>query len=157
MTAPLVRAMTAGDLEVVGRLAGGLVRQHHAWDPKRFFLQDGVEDGYRWWFNKNLGAEGTVLLVAELDGAVVGYLYGTVEEKDWALLLDDHGVVHDVFVDERFRRRGVARALMLEGVRRLEALGAPRVTLHSATPNVEAQRLFASLGFRPTMVEMTRG
>ena len=39
---------------------------------------------------------------------------------------------------------------------RLAAMGAPRVVLHSATQNVAAQRLFARLGFRPTMVEMTR-
>jgi ribosomal protein S18 acetylase RimI-like enzyme len=152
-----VREMTKRDLAVVGELAGGLVRQHHAWDAKRFMLTEGVEEGYRWWLGKNLGEKSAVLLVAELDGQVVGYLYGTLEERDWALLLDDHGVVHDVYVDAKFRRRGVARALMTEGVKRLEEKGAKRITLHSATPNVHAQKLFASLGFRNTMVEMTRG
>jgi RimJ/RimL family protein N-acetyltransferase len=39
---------------------------------------------------------------------------------------------------------------------RLREMGAPRVVLMSAAPNVAAQRLFARLGFRPTMVEMTR-
>ncbi len=152
-----VREMTKADLAEVGELAGALVRQHHAFDPQRFMLTEGVEDGYRWWLGKNLGAKDSVLLVAELSGQVAGYLYGTLEPRDWALLLDEHGVIHDVFVHPSFRRRGVARALMTEGVRRLEAKGAPSITLHSATPNVDAQRLFASLGFRNTMVEMTRG
>jgi ribosomal protein S18 acetylase RimI-like enzyme len=43
-----------------------------------------------------------------------------------------------------------------ETCKRLEAMGAPRVLLLSATQNTEGQALFAKLGFRHTMVEMTR-
>jgi RimJ/RimL family protein N-acetyltransferase len=38
----------------------------------------------------------------------------------------------------------------------LKEHGAPRVILGTAEQNVAAQRLFARLGFRRTMVEMTR-
>ena len=38
----------------------------------------------------------------------------------------------------------------------LERRGAPRILLATAVENEPAQRLFASLGFRTTMVEMTR-
>jgi ribosomal protein S18 acetylase RimI-like enzyme len=41
-------------------------------------------------------------------------------------------------------------------IERLEALGAPRILLNAMVENESAQRLFASVGFRPTMVEMTR-
>jgi RimJ/RimL family protein N-acetyltransferase len=34
--------------------------------------------------------------------------------------------------------------------------GAPRVVLSTAARNARAQRLFASAGFRDTMIEMTR-
>jgi GNAT superfamily N-acetyltransferase len=34
--------------------------------------------------------------------------------------------------------------------------GAPRVLLWTAERNAAAQRLFLRLGFRPTMIEMTR-
>jgi ribosomal protein S18 acetylase RimI-like enzyme len=96
------------------------------------------------------------LLVAEVDGEIAGYFYGSVEERDWALLLEEHAAVHDVFVDARFRRRGVARALMLEAIRLFDARGAKRVVLGTAKQNAEGQALFESLGFRPTMIEMTR-
>jgi ribosomal protein S18 acetylase RimI-like enzyme len=151
-----VRTMTTGDLGPVGLLARQLVRQHHQFDPDRFFLTPDVEVGYRRWFTSQLGRPGVVLLVAELDQQVAGYLYASLEERDWAMLLDDHGALHDVYVDERFRRRGVARALVLAGVAALEQRGAPRVVLSSASQNREARALFASLGFRETMVEMTR-
>ncbi|MNC98581.1 hypothetical protein D3C83_165920 [compost metagenome] len=45
---------------------------------------------------------------------------------------------------------------MTEGIAALERLGAQSVVLSSATSNAEAQTLFESLGFRRTMVEMTR-
>lgn len=154
--AVVVREMRQGDLPAVSALAGALVRLHHAWDAKRFFLPDQVEAGYAWWLGRQLEAPGVLLLVAELDGEPAGYLYATLEERDWALLRDACGVLQDLFVAERFRRRGVARRLLDEGLRRLAEQGAPRVVLMSATQNAAAQALFASAGFRPTMVEMTR-
>jgi len=153
----VVREMTKADLGPVGALAGQLVRVHHHFDTRRFFLTEGVEEGYRWYFSKALEAKDpkVVLTVAEADGQVGGYVYGSIEPRDWAKLLDVHGAIHDVFVDDTFRRRGVAKALMLDAMRRLREAGAPRVVLYSATPNTQSQALFASLGFRSTMIEMT--
>ena len=96
-----------------------------------------------------------MLLVAEVEGQVAGYVYGSIEPRDWAKLLDVHGAIHDVMVSDAYRRRGLAKLLMLEAMRVLREAGAPRVVLYSATPNVQAQALFASIGFRSTMIEMT--
>jgi len=38
----------------------------------------------------------------------------------------------------------------------LRSIGAPRVVLWTAEKNDPAQRLFTRLGFRRTMIEMTR-
>lgn len=151
-----VRNMTKADLPRVGELAGALVRLHHSWDARRFFLEEGVEQGYQWWFSKQLGQEGVVLQVAEVGGAIAGYVYGSLEERDWAMLLDAHGAIHDVYVDATFRRAGVAKALMLSAIAALEGHGADQVVLSTSTSNPQAQALFRSLGFRDTMIEMTR-
>lgn len=149
--------MTKADLGEVGRLAGELVRDHHAYDERRFFLTQGVEEGYRGFFGKAIDAQEpkTVLRVAEVDGLIAGYVYGTIEPRDWPKLLDVHGAVHDVMVGALFRRRGLGKQLILDAIRCLREAGAPRVVLYCATPNVQSQALFASVGFRPTMVEMT--
>ena len=151
-----VRNMTKSDLPRVGELAGALVRLHHSWDPRRFFLEDGVEQGYQWWFAKQLDQEGVVMQIDEVDGAIAGYVYGSLEDRDWAMLLDGHGAIHDVFVDAAFRRAGVAKALMLSAIAALEGQGAAQVVLSTSTSNPQAQALFRSLGFRDTMIEMTR-
>lgn len=151
----LIRDMTPADLDAASQLAAQLVELHHAWDRTRFFTTPEVAKGYRRFFESQLGEKEVLLLSAEVDGALAGYLYGTLEGRDWAKLLDAHGAVHDVFVLPDFRRRGVAQALMKEAAARFEKQGAKRVVLYSASANVEGQTLFKQLGFRPTMVEMT--
>lgn len=151
-----IRRATKTDLPRVAALAGALVRMHHATDPDRFMLSPDVEKGYAWWFDRQLGNPKAVILVAEREGAIAGYAYGSLEDRDWDMLLDEHGAVHDVFVDEPARRSGAGRALVLAMVAALEELGAPRIVLSTMVGNERAQRLFAACGFRPTMLEMTR-
>ena len=54
------------------------------------------------------------------------------------------------------QRLGVASALVDAACEWFKTQGAPRVVLWSAEKNEVAQRLFARLGFRRTMIEMTR-
>lgn len=151
----LIRDLVEADLDAVARLAAELVRQHHHFDPARFMLVEPIEQGYRWFLGTQLEEENVLLLVAEVDGVVAGYLYGSIEERDWELLLDTSGAIHDIYVDDRFRKQGIAKALMQRAIERLGAR-TPRLVLNTATQNTAAQKLFASLGFRPTMIEMTR-
>lgn len=153
--AVLVRPLVPSDLDLVARLAERLVLLHHAFDAERFFVPEKVAEGYAWWFGKELGRDEVVLLVAEVEGRVVGYVYARLEERDWNMLLDAAGAIHDIWVDEASRGHGVARALMEAAIDALRAKGAPRVVLHAAAKNTGAQELFARLGFRETMVEMT--
>jgi ribosomal protein S18 acetylase RimI-like enzyme len=155
-----VRAAREEDLEAAARLAAALVRQHHAYDPLRFMSIEPLEQGYERFLRSQLDRDGVVLLVAvAIRGGVetvAGYLLGSLEERDWSDLRDACGKIHDIYVDASTRKRGVATQLIEHAVARLEALGAPRVVLMAAWRNEPARRLFERLGFRSTMLEMTR-
>jgi ribosomal protein S18 acetylase RimI-like enzyme len=152
-----VRPVTQADLPGVARLAAQLLAYHHGIDPLRFFRVENAEEGYAWWLGRELkDANAVVVCAVDEGGRIVGYAYGTLEERDWNMLLDAHGALHDVLVDESVRRRGVGELLVLEVCRRLEAMGAPRVVLSTAVQNARARALFGKLGFRETMVERTR-
>ena len=153
-----VRPATADDLEALGAMAGALVRFHHEADARRFMLAKGVEEGYRRWFRQELDNPEVMLRVAvDGDGRVRGYTYARAEGRDWNMLLDAHVALHDVFVDPTARGARVGEALLAAFVADVDARGAPRVVLHTMVSNERAQRLFAKHGFRPTMLEMTRG
>lgn len=153
-----VRKMTTGDLAEVGKLAGRLVRMHHAYDSRRFLRPVDPERGYQRWFATQLEQDDVILLVAhnEALGGVVGYVYAAMEPKNYNELLDACTKLHDILVDERARRRGVGQALLHETFRIAREKGAPRVVLLTASQNEGAQALFRKMGFRTTMLEMTR-
>ena len=155
-----VRAARPEDLHHAAKLAAALVRQHHAYDPLRFMSIEPLEAGYERFLRSQVGREGIVLLVALLragnDAEVVGYIFASLEDRDWSDLRDACGKIHDVYVDDSVRRRGVASQLVEAAVAALAAMGAPRVVLMAAWRNEPARDLFARLGFRPTMLEMTR-
>jgi GNAT superfamily N-acetyltransferase len=95
-------------------------------------------------------------MVAEREGAVVGYVYAGIEPQSWKELRDAAGFIHDVVVEPGVRGHGIATRLVEAAAEWLEARGAPRIMLWTADQNATARRLFARLGFRATMIEMTR-
>jgi ribosomal protein S18 acetylase RimI-like enzyme len=152
-----IRDATPEDLPALARLGAKLAREHHAMDPDRFFApEEPMEDGYAWWLGKERANRRAVVLAAALGGRVVGYAYGRVEPRDWNTLRDRCGVGVDLWVEPRARKAGLGTALVEALVARLAERGAPRVVLHVAARNDRAARLFASLGFRETMRELTR-
>jgi ribosomal protein S18 acetylase RimI-like enzyme len=157
MASCVVREAVEDDLDAVSVLAARLVRMHHEWDRERF-LKAGpsVEAGYRRFLAGELRQPSSLVLVAVTpSGRVVGYAFGRLEPRNWEMLMDDSGVLHDVFVDDSARKGGVGAKLVLGFVERMRARGAQRVVLHTAAQNAAGQALFKKLGFRVTMYEMT--
>jgi len=140
----------------MARMGAALAALHHGFDPERFMLPPEIEAGYRSWFARELRNRSAVLQVAESEGTVVGYAYGRLDGRDWNALLDAHGGFHDLWVDPAARRTGAGTLLAQAMMQRLTELGAPRVVLMAAARNESARALFESLGWRATMVEMTR-
>jgi GNAT superfamily N-acetyltransferase len=156
-TTPTIRPAREADLQTLGVLGATLMRVHYAFDRQRFLPPgDTPEQGYSWFLGTQLDEEDVVVFVAELDEQVVGYVYAGLEPLSWKELRGPAGFIHDVVVTDRFRDHGVATALLEAALAWLRERGAPRVILWTAEQNATAQRLFARLGFRRTMVEMTR-
>lgn len=152
-----VRPAAPADLAAIGRLGALLVRTHHDFDPERFIpATPQTEQGYAAFLGTQLAESEVVVLVAEREGEVLGYTYAGVEGRDYMSLRGPAGVLYDIVVDPAHRALGVGRMLLETTMAALEARGAPRFVLSTAERNEGAQRLFASAGFRRTMIEMTR-
>jgi ribosomal protein S18 acetylase RimI-like enzyme len=152
-----IRPATQADLGALGKLGASLLLEHHAFDPQRFMApQPNPEAGYAWFLGTQLKEKKVAVLVAERGGTVVGYVYAALEPQSWKELRDEAGFIHDVVVAPEDRRLGVASALIDAACDWLRSIGAPRVVLLTAEKNEGAQRLFTRLGFRRTMIEMTR-
>lgn len=152
-----IRPAAPADIAAIGRLGALLVRTHHDFDPKRFIAATSrTEQGYGSFLGTQLDEPNIIVLVAERDGAVVGYAYSGVEGIDYMSLRGPGGVLYDIVVDSAHRGQGVGRMLLDATLEALKAKGAPQVVLSTAEQNESAQRLFAGAGFRRTMIEMTK-
>ncbi len=144
-------------MKAVGRLGALLVRIHHDFDSQRFIAATPhTEGGYASYLDTQLDDPAVVMLVAERDGEVVGYTYAGVEGFDYMALRGPAGILYDIVVDPDHRGHAIGVLLIEATIATLHARGAPRIVLSTAEQNESAQRLFARMGFRRTMIEMTR-
>ncbi len=151
-----IRPATSADLPTLGRLGALLMRVHHDFDRARFLAPgNDSEAGYAWFLGTQMADRDCVVLVAEHDGSVIGYVYAGVEPLSWKELRHEAGFVHDLVVDPASRGLGAGTALLRSAIDWLRARGMPRVVLWTAEQNAAAQHLFARAAFRRTMAEMT--
>jgi ribosomal protein S18 acetylase RimI-like enzyme len=156
-TVPLIRRAMTSDLPGLGRLGALLVEAHHELDSRRFLAPNNrTPADYASFLGTKLEDPDAAILVAEAHGDVIGYAYAAVQGYDYTSLRGPAGVLHDLIVEPQHRGRGVGRLLLKAVLTYLTTRGTPRVVLLAAEGNQAAQRLFASMGFRRTMAEMTR-
>jgi ribosomal-protein-alanine N-acetyltransferase len=75
---------------------------------------------------------------------VTGYIVYWVVEDEMHIL--------NLAVASAWRRRGIARALVVEGIKLAQKKGATRAFLEVRASNREAQKLYSSLGFTGTFI-----
>jgi [ribosomal protein S18]-alanine N-acetyltransferase len=82
---------------------------------------------------------GMVRLKVEIEGKMAGFIGGDIHKDD------DVGWITTIGVRPEFRRRGIARCLMIACE---EALATSAIRLSVRRSNLEAQRLYADLGYK---------
>jgi ribosomal protein S18 acetylase RimI-like enzyme len=156
-TPPLIRPATPADVPALGQLGALLVQEHYEFDQRRFIAaRPDTSEHYGAFLGSQISEPDAVLLVAEQDGEVIGYVYAVIEGYDYMALRGPAAVLHDLIAAPGHRGRGVGRAMLTAMIAALTARRAPRLVLSTAERNESAQRFFDRAGFRRTMIEMTR-
>src|SRR5207253_1095625 len=93
------------------------------------------------------GGPGEELLVAELDGAVVGFVRLALRTRPWGMAAE----VAPLVVTGEARGRGVGRALLDAAERRAAAAGAAAIRLDVIEEN-PARGFYERLGYRTVSV-----
>jgi GNAT superfamily N-acetyltransferase len=151
-----IRRAEPRDAVALGKLGAALMQTHYAFDAHRF-LEPGEDaaSGYARFLNSQLGDRDALVLVAEREDRIVGYVYAGIEPLSWKELRDECGYIHDLLVTDEARRLGVGESLLNQAIEWLRERGMPRVVLWTAAQNEAARRLFERRRFRATMTEMT--
>jgi mycothiol synthase len=83
------------------------------------------------------------------DGALAGFCYCSIGSAEAAANPSNAARIEPIATRSPYRGLGLGRAIVLEGLRRLRDRGMDEVGLTVDTSNAPAQRLYASVGFRP--------
>lgn len=148
-----VRKATKADAAVVAELAMRLIEQHVGHDPVRF-SHIGSRERMADFYARQTELENARVLVAELEGKIVGFAYMQFEPIIYAELATKVAWLHDILVDPRLRGTGAGKKMIDAVAAEAKRFGANKVLLSVAAKNAEAQEFFARSGFRTTMHEM---
>lgn len=135
-----IRKANPGEGAICDALLTQLIQTERQWEPnldETFTVCDNYEH--------RMAEEGTLLLVAEENGEIIGFLFGLLYpspvHKQPLALLDA------LYVSEAHRGKGCGRALALRFLEWAREQGIYAVELKVMTRNTAALRLYESLGF----------
>lgn len=95
-----------------------------------------VEDFYK----NALAQDYNVIYICEEDGIIVGYIYLILKENDGAK-------IDALFVEEEYRRRGIASKLLDMAIDKMREEKVKHTEISVLSENVEAKKLYQKKGF----------
>ncbi len=154
---PSIRRATRADLPHIGRLGALLVAAHHEFDSRRFLAATTrTKDAYAAYLGSQLEEPDAAVLVAEVNPEVIGYAYVALESYDYMALRGPRACCTTSSSIPVTAARGIGRLLFDAALEFVRSRGFTQIVLGTAERNEAAQRFFASVGFRRTMIELTR-
>jgi ribosomal protein S18 acetylase RimI-like enzyme len=93
-------------------------------------------------------------ILVELDGNVVGF--ASLRLLNYLGEDAPYAEISELFVSERYRRQGIARALMTELEVRARAAGASNLAVLTAAENEAAIALYRAMGFQEFSIALQK-
>lgn len=145
-----VRSATASDLEALIALNAVVQCLHATLEPAQF-KPEADRDGVATLFSIAIENDSNAILVAENNGALVGYIWLEIQERPATPFSPqrERGYVHHLAVRKEARRMGVASALMRAVQCECLERGVKRMVLDAWATNENAQHFFRAEGFIP--------
>ncbi|MBI4176276.1 MAG: GNAT family N-acetyltransferase [Candidatus Aenigmarchaeota archaeon] len=146
-----IRKAKAKDIPAVVELAMDLVRYHKFdsyLDPSK-----NVRSAYAKYFRQSIRSRKKLLLVAETDGRIMGFVLGEILKMPPIFKIRTAGYVRDMLVAERFRRRGVGKLLLKSLFKWFKGKGIKHVELHVHIMNDIGKKAWETYGFRTFLLK----
>ncbi len=150
----IVRSAVEKDLDRVAELWAEMIDLHHDLDGRFWQRRPDGPDIFREWMAAACEDEKRVLIVAEVDGCVAGFVHGSVSGAPSPMEDKTSAAITDVSVGFDYRGKGVGRKIMSVALARFAELGAEDVTLLAAVKNECAVGFYEALGFERHFITM---
>jgi len=143
----VIRPATKEDLDSAIQLVIRLKRLNAEFDPLLEVAPD-IEQTARKYLENAMVSSTSVLLVAVEGTKVIGLLKGDVEDRIF-YRPKYAGIIREFYVLPEYRRKGIGKRLMMEGVEQLRKKGAEVIMASFPALNEIAINFYKKMGFRP--------
>jgi GNAT superfamily N-acetyltransferase len=149
-----IRVGTSADLKRVAPLMKKYRALHTEWDAAQYALKPDADKIFQRWLGPVTEDPRSILILAEDDGRLVGYLTAIVEKDMPIFVCDEFALIKGLWVEPDVRGRGVARAMVHRACEEFTAMGMPQVRIRTAAPNHAGRKMLESCGFRVGTVDL---
>ncbi len=143
-----IRKAIPDDADQVAQLWQELLRYHLQYSPC-FEISDRAAIDFSDHLRKLPNEPSDLLLLAESNGYVVGFLHGSILKRPPCFVIPQQGQIWDLFVSEPFRRQGVARELVDRALEFFREKGMKFVDVRITTQNNTALAFWKKMGIDP--------
>ena len=127
-----------------------LMEHIRAGNPNTWLLNPAYREELPAFYAGQIEDADAELLVAESASKVIGMALGRVRRsRNWEV--ERYGRIDDVWVDNEYRRQGICRALIKGLLDFFKSKDIEYVSLEYADGNIEAERTWQTLGFKPVV------
>jgi GNAT superfamily N-acetyltransferase len=157
MSGLTIRAALPSDREVLLEQFQGLNLFEDAITGDRAIDRVGAETSLAY-SEQRIAKSGGHMLVAEMDGVVIGHLFLIFALQGPFVHPDrrPHGYVSELFVRQAVRGGGIGRALLAEAERLTRAHGLDRMLIGVVAGNDRAEQTYLRAGFAPYSRELLK-
>lgn len=150
----IIRKAATKDAIGILELMKQLIDLHHRLDPyyKTFSQYRNLRD----YINESIQNRDKILLVAEEDNVIFGYIIGAIEETPFYATEDKIGVIADATISEQYRKQGILRLLFNEALTWFNQKRIKRIELSVDARNEAAIAAWKKLGFKDYKLRLHR-
>lgn len=144
-----IREARPEDRQALVELMGALHAFESAFEENRAGAE--AADSHLAWVEKAVAELGGVILVAEVDGTVSGFIAYTFEEDPGTFVRPEyrqHALIWDISVAEAARGQGIGQALLRAAEEAAKQAGIGEMRLYVLEANTRARRIYEEAGYR---------
>jgi L-amino acid N-acyltransferase YncA len=140
------RKAKLADLDRVTDLAVALQRYHEPFD-RGFALRSDAKRGMKRFIKRSLCSKKSLLIVAEENKKIVGYLLATLASRPPIFKQRQYGFVMDAYVSEKYRGKGATKGMLSEAYSWFKKHKVKEAVLTVHTENSLGIRVWEKEGF----------
>lgn len=141
-----IREAQKGDVKQAAELTVRMKKLNGEFDPL-FKVVDDAESRARSYLTDSIASKDCLVLVAEIDGKIMGFLRAEVKTRLFYEPLKE-GVITDFYILPEGRRRSLGNDMLNKASKKLKAKGAAMILVEFPAQNEIAVRFYVKSGFR---------